>query len=258
MAFTVTDEADATSASSTASLATSGVVDAAVGDWLVVIAGSDNNGTAGISSTTTVQDSGSNSWSERIHSNRTGAGAPGDGATLKVWTSEITNALSGGTVTVNYSPNTTAKAIQVYRVQVSGGNTIGFIAADATGSTGNVTTHSAATISVADTRLIFGMVAMETGSGDPPVGDGDTTNGNWSTIKNIVTGAGAGGNVANGSQYKVVNATGNQDWACTTTSNRDSARSYLVLEEIAAGGGQPTRNRWGQVPGMGRSFAPLG
>jgi hypothetical protein len=44
------------------------------------------------------------------------------------------------------------------------------------------------------------------------------------------------------SQYKITTGTGDQAWACTTASARDSAATYLVLRSAVAAGGRTTKN----------------
>src|SRR5262245_40298634 len=147
MALTISDLGNATSTSSSATLVTGSTITASVGDWLVAIIAADNNGTSGANSLTSVQDSRSNTWTQRaLILNDPGAAAAG--CTLGIFTAPVTSALSSGTVTANFNPNTTSKAIEVYRVQPSVGEAVSFVAADATGTTGSSSTPTAATVSV--------------------------------------------------------------------------------------------------------------
>lgn len=234
MALTITDAGNGTSTSSGATVATGATVTASVGDWLVAVIGADNAGASGVASLTTVTDSAGNTWTQRAKPNQT-AGATNDGATLGIFVCEgVTNALSSGTVTANFSPNTTSKAIEVYRVQPGAGETVQFVACDATGTTGGSTTHNAPTVSVTNGHTIFGCAAVEVFAGD--TGDSDTTNGNWSAIINRVANTGtAATSMVCASQFKTVNATGNQSWASTSAVSRDFAATYLVIAPIAAG-----------------------
>jgi hypothetical protein len=238
MALTISDAGNATSISSTASLATGATVTASTGDWLVAFVAADNQGTSGAASLISVTDSAGNTWTQRALVNFTPGSVAADGATLGIFTAPITNALASGTVTANFSPNTTAKAIQVYRVQPGAGETVQFVAADATGTTGNGTTHSAATVSVTNGDTIFGGAAIEVDSA--VTGDSDTTNGNWSPILDRAASTGnQTTSMHSSSQYKTVNATGNQSWGVTTIAARDGAQSYLILGPVATAGAFP-------------------
>lgn len=228
MAGTVSDLANGTSITNNTTVVTGATVTASVGDWLVVIAASANAGTNGAASISGVVDSdGVNTYTQRALINFD-PGAASAGATLGIFTANVTLALSADTITVNHSVNTPEKAVQVYKVVPGASEVVSFIAADTTGSTGNATTHSAATISVTNGDIIFGAASIETD--DAVTGDSDTTNGSWSAIITRLADNGADAStMSSSSQYKTVTATGNQDWACTTASARDSARTYLVI-----------------------------
>jgi hypothetical protein len=226
VALTITDAGNGVSTTSTATVATGATVTASIGDMLVAIIAADNAGAAGVASLTSVTDSAGNTWTQRAKINFTPSSAALDGATLGIYTCSVTNALASGTVTANFNPNTPSKAIQVYRIQPGAGEAVQFLAADAAGSTGNTSTHSAPTVPVTNGDTIFGAAAIET---NPAVtGDGDTTNGSWSSILTRLASNG-GLSMTNSSQWKTVNATGNQSWAASTVSTLDSARSYLII-----------------------------
>lgn len=249
MALTITDAGNGTSTSSSASVATGATVTAVAGDWLLAIVSADNNGTSGASSISSVTDSAGNTWNLRATINFSPGGVAADGATLGVYLCEgVTNALSSGTVTANFSPNTTAKAIEVYRVQPGSGEAVQFVACDATGNTGNTATHDAPTVSVNNGDTIFGLASIE--QVGMPTGDSDTTDGSWSTLIGRVANVGgvAATSMVNASQYKTVTGTGNQSWACTTAAARDSARTYLILGPVAASASQGWQEPAGRPP----------
>lgn len=234
MALTITDEGNGTSTSSSATVVTGATIDASLGDWLAAIIAADNAGASGVSSISSVTDSAGNTWTQRAVINRTAGGVANDGTTLGIFTAAVSSALTGGTVTANFSPNTTSKAIQVYRIQPGVSESVQFVASDTTGSTGSALSHSAPTVSVTNGDTIFGCAALETSTAI--TGDSDTTNGNWSGV--ITRLANTGTNLTSttcASQYKTVSATGNQDWACTTAGFEDSARSYLILRAVLSG-----------------------
>lgn len=232
MAATISDLANGVSTTSNTTCVTGGTVTASVGDWLVVVAASSNDGTAGAASQTGVVDSdGVNTYTRRALINYD-PGAAGAGATLGLYTCAVTSALSSDTITVNHSVNTSEKAVQVYKVAPGAGETISFIAVDTTGVTGNLTTYAANTVSVTNGDTIFGAASIETD--DAVTGDTDTTNGSWSSILTRLADGGADASTMScASQYKTVTATGNQSWACTTVTGRDAAISYVVLRSAS-------------------------
>lgn len=238
MAATISDLANGVSAVAAASLATGATVTAAVGDWLVVLVAASNDGSAGASSISGVVDSDAvNTYTQRAIVNYD-PGAAGAGATLGVFTCQVTQALSGDTITANFSPNTSEKSIQVYRVQPGASEAISFIACDATGVTGNATSHAAATVAVDSGDIIFGAAAIETD--DAVTGDTDSDNGAWSSILTRLADGGAdAATMSCSSQYKTTTGTGNQAWACSTVSARDSARTYLVIRSAVPAAGSP-------------------
>jgi hypothetical protein len=220
--------ASGTSTSSTATLATGATVTAAVGDMLVVFCAADNNGASGVSSTTTCVDSdGVNVYTKQAEILRD-PGAAAAGATLSIFTCKVTQALSLDTITVNFSPNTTAKAVQVYLVTPGAGEVVDFWSADATGSAGAPTTHSAPQVSVPSGFIIFAGAAIETNTAI--TGDSDTTNGSWTGSQTRLANSGSDlTSMTSFTQFKTATATGNQDWACTTAATKDSARSTVII-----------------------------
>src|SRR5688572_19546182 len=234
MALTIISEAGTGNEVSAASVAVTGV-DAAVGDLVAVHIASDNSATGGTSPIAGISDSAGNTYSSQFHLNRTPTSSTNDGTSGRLWTAPVTSALVNGTVSITLSPNTTSKAVEVKVATPGAGEAVEVVAADATGQTGTGTSHSANTVSVTNGDTIICFASLETGSADVPVGDADTTNGNWSTIVTRGSGGGAGGAQTTASQHKTVSATGNQTWTITTGSSRDSTRSYLILRAVSAG-----------------------
>lgn len=229
MALTISSVGSGTGTTAGPTLATGATVTASVGDWLVVFVSCKNQGTSGAASISSVVDSdGSNTYTQRAIINYD-PGAAGDGTTLGIFTCAVTSALASDTVTVNFSPDTGIRAVNVYRVQPSGAP-ISFVAVDSTGLTGNATTYAANTVSVTSGHVIFGAASIETD--DTITGDSDTTNGSWSTVSTILSDGGADAKAQSiVTQYKVVSSTGNQSWAATTGVARDYATSYVILKE---------------------------
>lgn len=207
-------------------MTTSAAVTAAVGDWLVVCISADNAGSGGSSSIAGVSDSQSNTWTERLTTNQDPAGASA-GITLAVYTCEVTSALTNGTVTVSFSPNTTSKTFTVQRIQPGSGEIVTFDSVGA-GSTGAGTTMSAGAVSVTNGHTIFGATAIE--SLDTITADSDTTNGSWSTQYTEVASTGTQATSARiGTQFKTVTATDDQTYNTTTGSSRDYAINYMIV-----------------------------
>jgi hypothetical protein len=228
MALTWSDEDGATSTSGTTSLTTPSTVNAAVGDLLVVQISADNAGTSGASSISSVTDSAGNTWTQRAIVNNDGGASANNGITLGVFEAPITIALVNGTVTVNFSPSTAQKVFNVIKAVPGAGETVAFVAVDATGATGTGSTYTAATVSVTNGHSIIGMAAVE--RGDAITGDSDTTNGNWSAVIQRNVGGANGASAA--WQVKTVNATGNQSWAATDGSG-DWAATYIIYQALA-------------------------
>jgi hypothetical protein len=233
LTLTVTNSGSATSISAGATLVASGI-NASVGDWLVAFVAADNNGASGAASLTSVQDSTGNTWTQRALINNSAAGVAADGVTLGIWTCRVTNALAAGTFTANFSPNTTAKACHLYRIQPGVGDTITFIACDTVGNIYNTASAFAApTVLVKNGDTVFGIVGIQE-TGTTFTGDSDTTNGSWSAAvqSNATTGT-ASTSMRACSQWKTVNADGNQDWNSSIVSARVAAATYLVISPLA-------------------------
>lgn len=233
MAFTISDLANGTSTTNNTTLASGATVTANVGDWLVVLVAAANSGTSGAASISGVSDGSGNTYTQRAIINRTDGSVASDGATLGVYTAPVTTLLSSGTVTVSFSANCAEKSVQVYRVSPGVGETVQFVACDATGATENAASHSAPTVSVTSGDTIFGASAIETD--DAITGDSDTTNGSWSALISRLADGGLDPSAMVGvSQYKTVTGTGNQSWTVTETFSHSAASTYLVLRPVTA------------------------
>lgn len=227
MALTISNVATAASTTSGATLDITGVT-ASVGDWLVLAVAADNAGTSGASSlSTSITDAAGNVWTHRATTNYTPGGAAGDGTTLGIFTAEVTHALSSATLTVNFSPNTTAKAAALKKVVPGAGEIVVFHSVGS-GATGNGTSFAAPTVSVDALHTIFGWTALESTS----IGsnDSDTTNGSWSSAQTAAasTGTAATSQYLAG-QHKTVTASGSQTYDTTAGNARDWAANYLIL-----------------------------
>lgn len=226
MALTITQNAGVNnSTSSSSSVATLASVTANVGDWLIACVHADNNGTNGATSYASLSDSAGNTWTLRANILQD-PGAAAAGANLIVLTCPVTNALSSGTVTANFSPNTVAKSIAVHRVEPGVGEVVQFVSVDATGITGT-SFSSLTTVSVTNGDTVFCFIAAETNAGY--TGDADTTNGSWSSIMTATANTGTVATSMKGAlQYKTVTGTATQTWNMTGAAV-DFAATHMIL-----------------------------
>lgn len=225
----VSDLATAGTTIASATLVISGVT-AAIGDMLVLGVAADNAGASGVASmSTTVTDSAGNAWTNRGGMvNRTAASAANDGTTLGMWTAPVTAALTAGSVTVSFSPDTASKAAIIQKVSPAVGEQVNFSAVGV-GVSGAGTSFSTGTIAaVPNGYTVFGFVATE--NNNPAVGDADTTNGAWTAVSSAVaSGANQNASQSISTQHKTVTATGDQSWDTTIGSSKDYALNWLIL-----------------------------
>lgn len=235
MPLTISNVTTANSTTAGPTLALTGIT-AAVGEWLVLAVAADNNGPAGASSTSaSITDAAGNTWTQRASTNYTPGATAADGTTVSIWTCVVTHALSSATITVNFSPDTTAKAAVLKKASPGSGEVITFDAVGA-GVTATGTTFSAGAVSVNVGHTIFGWTGLENNSA--PTADSDTTNGSWSTAQTATASTGTSTTSQSISgQHKTVTATGSQTYDTTGGATRDGAANYLILFfDISAAG----------------------
>lgn len=227
MPLTISNVTTANSTTSGATLDLTGV-SAAIGDWLVLAVAADNAGAAGVSATSaSITDAAGNTWTRRSETNNTPTGAANDGTTLSIWTCPVTATLSSATITVNFSPNTTAKAALLKKVVPGAGEVVRFVSVGA-GFTGTTIPFSSGNVSVDVGYTIFGYTAAE--SANSFTNDSDTTNGSWSTAQTALANTGVGGTSQSlTGQHKTATASGNQSYDTTHIANRDWALNYIIL-----------------------------
>ncbi len=235
---TVTSEATASSTSSSGSLATTGVVDAAVGDVLIVMVAADNNGTNGASSVGSCSDNagGSTNVYTEDADILQDPGAAAAGANLVVFTCKVTTALSGNIITVSFSPNTTAKVMDVVRIAPAAGEVLEITTINSSGNVSSTTNHAAGNFTCIAGDIAFGMAAIETNTA--VTGDSDTDQGNWSALTSRVANSGSDlTSMGLHYQYKTVGADSIQNWIVTTGAAKDSARTRGRIGVIPLRGG---------------------
>lgn len=203
----------------------------AAGDLVLVYISADNAGTSGAEAISSVTDSaGGNTYSEVVLQNQT-SGAANDGLTVAIYGSALTTGwtTSTTTVTVNWSPNVTAKVIQIHFV--TGANTTAYATGTNSGSGSTYTSN--ATTSMASGDLVVVTVGNESNTG--PAADTDTTNGSWSTNVNSSGGSGGDGTkMAQRIHRKIVTGAGTQECNAATGASTDWAVAYALYTVPAA------------------------
>ncbi|RUP36253.1 MAG: hypothetical protein EKK60_15500 [Gordonia sp. (in: high G+C Gram-positive bacteria)] len=233
MAATVTNVGTNSSTSSSSTI-TLGSVTASVGDWLVVFVAANNAGAGGATAATqSASDGAGNTYTLRGSVLVRDPGNANDGCEFARFTCEVTSALSGGTITVNFSPNVTSKAILAYRVQPGAGETIAYSLAS-TGATGRSTTQGSGAAGTDANEYAFAGNAIETNT--TVTGDSDTLDGSWSTMVTAVANTGSDlTSMTVTGQWKGPGTSLNfQNRATTTAAAKDFAGGALVLSSIAA------------------------
>jgi hypothetical protein len=216
-------------ASTTSTFSPSG--DFAAGSWAVLIIAGDNSAASGASENfTSVTDSLGNTWVERntvlYDPGAANAGVQGAYYTTDCAAGALT---TGTTITVTFGANVTADCGTLWEViPTSGSRIIYSNSGDGTGSA--TTTPTVTTASITSGDIVFGGLHNEYGTAQTVTGDGDTTNGNWSTQQtNEIGTTGAGISVA--SQYKVVTATATQTYNPTLGTSSDVILGWMSLSE---------------------------
>lgn len=227
MAITFTDVATANTIASASTLVASNITVSA-GLWVVVAIAADNAGASGASSISSVTDSAGNTYTELSITNRTAGSASNDGTTLGIFLGKINTALSSGSITANFSPNTASKAMSIKSISVDTSGETLFYEVGA-GVTGSGTAYSAGAVSVTNGYTIYGATALEQIAA--ATADSDTTNGSWSTAHTASADNGSSNSASQSitTQQKTVNATGNQTYNTSSGSTRDFAINYVIF-----------------------------
>ena len=198
-----------------------GPVTANVGDMIIVITGANGGSFIGGGFGAIDEAVGStNVWNIRTRT------ISGIGAEIAVIDCVLTTALDEATISIVGATGQWSTG-RVYRIVPSAGS----VSHVATGTVAGTTTtaHNASTVSVTDKQIIFGIAAINTD--DTITLDSDTTNGNWSSETVVLADGGLDSQSCSlVTQWKIVNATGNQSWGVTTVSSRSSARNYLIYQ----------------------------
>jgi hypothetical protein len=206
----------------------------AAGSMGVLMLGNDNAGSGGATPATpsSFTDSVGNTWTRRINPIYDPAGANA-GVETAYYTATLTTAVTTSdniTLTVT---SLTAKAWALWEVvPTSNAFTMSYI----TGAAG--TGAASATPTVTTGSITSGDVVIGGGGAEATntwAGDGDSSNGSWSTQQTTGFGTGTTG-MAVTSQYKVVTGTATQTYNPTLTS-ADQILGWIQLREIPAATG---------------------
>jgi hypothetical protein len=190
----------------------------------------DNSGTGGSDPYSSITDNAGNTWTSRANG-LNDPGAASAGSTLRIFTSLVSNLLTTNTITVTFGSSTTAKSWSLTQFS---SNTLDFTAnflSAGVSTTGSSTTPTSSITSVTNGNAIFGAMANE---GNATItADSDTTNGTWSTQQTQNNGTGTTG-MQVASQYKIVNATGNQTYNVTLSATGDWVVCNITIQEVAS------------------------
>ena len=190
----------------------------------------DNSGTQGADPFSSINDNAGNTWTSRLNG-LNDPGAASAGSTLRIFTSFVASLTTSNTITVTFTTNTTAKSWTLTQFSSNTANFIADYLSSGTPATGTSTTPTIAALSMTSGDAIFGAMANE---GNATItADSDTTNGSWSTQQTVNNGTGTSG-MQVASQYKIVNATGNQTYNLTLSASGDWVIGAIRIREVAA------------------------
>ena len=204
----------------------------ATADTIVVCIAADNAGIGGAGSIDGVQDDAGNTYTARVLQTYDPVGASA-GQTVAIYTAPVTNPLiATDTITVDFEPTTTSKAIVVWKV-------VGFDFETSGVTTGsNTATPTVTTSSVDAGHVVIAVLAAETNA--TVTADADTSNGVWSTQLTAVADTGTADTSARiASQYKLATAAGTQTYNPTVAAS-DNLLGWIAFYDIIATGGATT------------------
>jgi hypothetical protein len=204
----------------------------AQGSMAVLAIAADNQGSLGSTAVlpTSITDSKSNTWTQR-KTIINDPGAAGAGVEVGLYTCVLGTALDlTDSLSVPYQAavSVTSKAWAIWEFptyttfDVGSGNT----------NTGLGTAVTTGATSITNAHLIIAMMGAE-GPDTVTAFDTDTTNGSWSKPAWASTGSNATTDMSMATQYKIVNATGNQTWDATITST-DWATATISISAVSA------------------------
>ena len=206
-----------------------------VGSMGVLIVAADNSGLLGTTTVmpATFDDSKGNHWTQRggpcIRSVGT---TPNSGAELGIYTAPIASQLTytdNITITWDGGVSVPAKSALLFEFAKIASGTMTYIADGGGGFTGATTSPTITTSSITNGDYVIGAGAAETV--DTWTGDGDTSNGLWSTKVSQGFGAGASA-MSSTAQYKQVTGTATQTYDPTLSLSVDVAINWVQIREV--------------------------
>lgn len=231
MALTFSNISSGSNTTNAISYTTSNIT-AEINSWLLVSIAIDNSGINGTASLLdTITDTSGNIYTLLSKTTRT-AGVSNDGTTLGIWLGRITTILNNGSITFNFSSDTSTKCYSIKKITVGNNEWVTPISIS-NGFTGSGTAFSASAISVISGYTIFGATALEQSTA--AIADSDTTNGSWSTAYTIAADTGTNSTSQSlSTQQKTVTATGNQTYNTSSGSTRDWALNTIIFAPTRA------------------------
>lgn len=230
MALSVSQIANGNSTTSSATLVVTLTTSVAVNDAIVVSVSARPAGTSGAISISSVTDSKSNKY-DLIRSVRS-QGTGNTGASVAMFYAVATTAMTtSDTITINFSPNTTEKAVLVHKI-TAGANNVATVKFSATTAGGGLVTTLSRNMggTLATNDLAFGLIAIR--NNGTITGDTDTTRGTWAAIVVEKADTGTASTSAQiGIQTKVVTSGGTQTMDTTFPSSAAAAIGSTYTEK---------------------------
>lgn len=231
MALTAVEAGEGFGITSSPSLDVTPSVSFSVGDLVVVCIAADNAGTGGAGSIVDVEDSSGNTYTARAMQTHGGAVSSNTAGTVAIFTARVDVALTvASTITVNFSPDTVAKAAVLWKV-TSGLGAYSFPSSIT--DYGNSTQPIWTGFSVTANDMVIAAAAFEDDA-TSATRDGDSTGGaSWSDPLHLAT-ADAGAELSSqvvASQWKVPTSTATQNWNLTFSAAHDWESAGITIRE---------------------------
>jgi hypothetical protein len=202
------------------------------GSAIILAIAYDNAGSAGSDNFSSISFPNS-VWSATLASPQLNdPGAANAGSVLRIYgTNNLVQLNTTDTITITFAANVTAKAWTLTEITTDVSNAsinLGFTTIST--NQGNGTTQTLTQSTVLNGYMVFGVLGQE-GNGTR-TGDSDTVNGNWSTAQTTGFGTTTSGQEII-TQFKIVNADGNQTWNPTATPVGDwNMQTWRIIETI--------------------------
>ena len=233
MALTISQAGSATSTTSSSTLVVTPTVSFSANDGVVVCIAADNSGTLGAISISSVSDSQSNTYT-LIKSVRTSGSTVNGLASAAIYLCSITNAIStSDSITINFSPNTPAKAVVLYKIACASGKKPSDTNSGSTSPASDGTSRSYTTASISANDAVFMIAGIETN--ESVTADTDTLRGSWSSAYSATADTGTlATSMQVVTQYKTVTSSGTQTWNLSWATSTSYCMAYATITEVAA------------------------